>query len=574
MGSGQRIFDRKCLLLFLASLPCTILLLLATHVLVSRCGFTGHVTVSYYIRLLRIILPTLPIALLLSALLPLRRRLDYGALLKRFSPGTFIFLIIAVSLIITNLISLLYYKHIPQGDAVVTLFQAKIFAAGKLWVQAPPYPEFFLSEMVTNGTKWFSMVQKGHAILLSLFYLIRIPWLLGPLLGACSLVLFFFFVKNCFDGETAKEAAVLLLFSPLFLFISASFLNQNSSLLFIMLSLFFVSLSIKRDHWSFPLLSGIFAGLAFLSRSTVTVFVPGCLLVLGLSPKHRMRAVLLFLAGFLPTCSLQFLLNGFYTGNPFRFAYELHLQPHLHAIGFGAEKGMPTYGIVGHTPLKSLINLCYNGYAFSLHLFGWPLLSLFFLPLAFYRWKRNLWDLFSLVVIGLSIVFFSLYWFHGISPMGPKYYFEICPLLALLTVRGIRKTGMRALAGIFIWMNILIYIPWALQPFNQFWGTNNRCYNKVMTMGIRNALVFVEDLPGETEFSKTVNRHNYLSVAFRNHPIIEKGTIIYARSLGDERNQELMDAYKGRTTFLFQYSEDATTYRLVPYTPESVFPKR
>jgi hypothetical protein len=483
-------------------------------------------------------------------------------------------LTITASLIVTNLISLLYYEHIPQGDGVVTLFQAKIIASGKLWAKTPPFPEFFLSEMVSNGTKWFSMVQKGHALWLALFQLMRIPWLLGPLLGACSLTLFFFFAKNSFDEKTAREAAVLLLFSPFFLFVSASFLNQNSSLFFIMLSLLFTSLSVKKDRWSFSLLAGIFAGVAFLSRSTVIVFVPGLLLVLGCSPKHRIRALLLFLAGLLPVCSLQFMLNGLYTGHPFRFAYELHLQPHLHAIGFGAEKGMPTYGIVGHTPLKALVNICYNGFAFSLHLFGWPLLSLLFIPLAFFRWKRNLWEFFSLIVIVLSIAFFSLYWFHGISPMGPKYYFEICPLLVLLTVRGIRKTGMRALAGILILVNILVYIPFGLQPFNRIWGTNNRCYHEVRRLSIRNAIVFVKDLPGDGEFAKTINRHHYLSVAFRNHPIIERGNIIFAKSLGDERNHQLIDAYKGRDVFLFEYTEPVAAYHLIPYTPRDNLPKQ
>jgi hypothetical protein len=574
MGSGQGTFDRKHLLLFLLSVPCTVLLFFAIQIVVSRYGFTEHVTIDYYIRLTRIALVLLPLSLLLSAFIPLRPRFDYTTLIERFTPRSFLFLIIAISLIITNLISLLYYDHIPQGDSVVTLFQAKIFAVGRLWATTPAFPDFFLSEMVSRGTKWFSMVQKGHAMWLALFHLLRVSWLLGPLLGASSLAIFFLFVKNSFDGKTAREAAVLLLFSPLFLFTSASYLNQNSSLFFIMLSLLFISLSVKRDHRSLPFLAGVFAGFAFLSRSTVTVFIPGFLLVLGCSPRHRIQALLLFLAGFLPTCSLQLMLNALYTGHPLRFAYSLHLHPYLHAIGFGVEKGMPTYGINGHTPLKALINLCYNGFAFSLHLFGWPLLSLMFIPLAFRRWKRDLWELFSAIVIGCSIIFFSLYWFHGISPMGPKYYFEICPLLVLLTVRGMRKTDMRALAGILICINILIYIPCALQPFNRYWGTNNHCYNEVRRLNLQNALVFIKDLPGDTEYERTLNRHNYLSVAFRNHPFVEKGSIIYAKSLGDDRNRQCIRAYGGRDAFLFEYTGGISEYHLVPYLPESYLPGR
>lgn len=567
MDSGHRIFERNHLFVFLASLPCTALLLLAIHMMTQRWAFTEHVTVHCYLRMARIILPLLPLSLLMNAILPLRRKLDYGPLLERFSPLTFLLIIIVLSLILTNLISLLYFDHLPQGDAVVTLFQAKIFASGRLWSTTPPFPEFFLSEMVWSGAKWFSMVQKGHAIWLAPFCLFRIPWLLGPLLGGCSLLLFFFFAKNGFGGQTAREASVLLLFSPFFLFVSASHLNQNSSLFFIMLSLLFASFSLKKDRWSYPLLAGIFAGIAFLSRSTVTVFLPGLILMFGCYAKHRRSALLLFLAGLLPTFSLQFLLNTIYTGSPFRFAYALHVQSHLHAVGFGQGKGMPTYSIPGHTPLKALINLCYNGFAFSLHLFGWPLLSLLFIPLAFRRWKRDPWEVFSIAVLFCSILFFSLYWFHGISPMGPKYYFEICPLLVLLTARGIRKTGLRPLVGALILISMLVYVPLALQPFNRLWGTNNRCYDEVRSKDIHQAIVFMEDLPGETEYAKTVNRHHYLSVAFRNHPIIDEGDVIYAKSLGDERNQLLMDAYGGRKAFLFAYQDSITACHLIPYTP-------
>jgi hypothetical protein len=566
MASRNRVFDKKWLLPCLISLLCSLLFLRILPVIQSRCQFTEHVTFNYYITQLRIILPTLPLTFFIFSVLPLRRKLNYGTLLNRFSPGAFALTVFCVSLIISNLVSLLFYDHIPQGDAVVSFYQAKILASGNLWAKIPPHPEFFLSEMVSRGTKWFSMVQMGHSFLLVPFLLLRIPWLFGPLLGSCSLVLFFFFVKNSFDDQIAKEATLLLLLSPMFLFISSSFLNQNSSLFLILISLFFLSLTI-RGNGLFPFLSGIFAGLAFVSRSTVALFIPGYLILLALAQKNRLRSFILFSAGFLPAFSLQFLLNTLYTGNPFRFAYTLHPMANLHAIGFGAAKGMPTFGLSGHSLLKALINLLYNTFAFSLHLFGWPLLSLLFIPFAFRRWTQHRWVVFSLAVIVSSIIFFALYWFHGISPMGPKYYFEISPFLVLLTVLGIRRTGLRPLAAILICTNILVYIPCALKPFNKAWGTNNRCYNEVRHMNLQNALVFIKDLPGETEYERTINRHNYLSVAFRNHPKIEQGAIIYAKFLNDEENLKLMHLYRDRDAFLFEYTTPRTAYHLLPYCP-------
>jgi hypothetical protein len=91
---------------------------------------------------------------------------------------------------------------------------------------------------------------------------------------------------------------------------------------------------------------------------------------------------------------------------------------------------------------------------------------------------------------------------------------------------------------------------------------------------IRNAIVFVKDLPGDNETAKTVNRHNYLSVAFRNDPVIEKGNIIYVRSLGDARDKELSDVYRGRNVFLFEYTDGINSFHVVPYTPKLAFPER
>jgi hypothetical protein len=84
----------------------------------------------------------------------------------------------------------------------------------------------------------------------------------------------------------------------------------------------------------------------------------------------------------------------------------------------------------------------------------------------------------------------------------------------------------------------------------------------------------VEDLAGNDEFVKTINRHNYLSVAFRNHPMIEKGNIIYVKSLGNERNRQLVDIYRERKVFLFEYTGGITSFRLIPYTPDHAPLKR
>ncbi|TES90195.1 MAG: hypothetical protein E3J87_10540 [Candidatus Cloacimonadota bacterium] len=566
MENSKRFFDKKWLLLAFVSLIFSLLIFFCFTALIYRFGFARHITFNYYIKQLLIIIPFLPLSIFLFSILPLRRILDYHRLINRCSIRTYLISIFFISFFITNIISFFFYDHIPQGDAVVTFFQAKIFSKGFLWGFPPQFPEFFLKEMVIHQEKWFSMVQHGHSLFLTPFMLIRLPWLFSSLMGSFSIIIFFLFLRNCFDEGTAKEGALLLLLSPMFLFITSSYLNQNSSFFFILLSLFFLSLSIKHTNRFFPFFSGFFSGLAFFSRATVVIFIPAMIIFLFLAAEEkRGRAIFFFLIGFLPAFLIQFIDNIIYTGNIFRFGYSLHIGNNLHGLGFGPGKGEPTFSITGHTPLKALINFFYNLFTFSLHLYGWPLLSLIFIPFAFIKWKKNMWDIFAIIVIFFSLIFFSLYWFHGISPMGPKYYFEIVPLLVLLTVRGIRKLNIKPFVTILFIFTIFIYIPTGLLIFNRGWGTNLHCYNEIKKESIHNAIVFIKDLPGENEYERTINRHNYRSVAFRNEPQISKGDIIYAKDLGNEKNILLINEFKGRKAYIFEYSDNGKRWRLLPY---------
>lgn len=563
----RKIFDKRWLTLSFSSLIFYFLILFLLPSLTHRFDATRHITFNYYINQLFLIIPCLPLSLFLFSILPLRRFLNYSSFINKCSIRSYLISIFLISLIITNLISLLYYDHIPQGDAVATFFQAKIFSRGYLWGFPPKFPDFFLKAMVINQGKWFSMVQHGHSLFLTPSILVRLPWLLSPLLGSFSLIIFFLFLRNCFDEKIAKEGTLLLLLSPTFLFIASSYLNQNSSFFLILLSLLFLSLSIKNTNRFFPLLSGFFTGLAFFSRTTVVVFIPAIITLLFIANKEkRGRMLSFFLIGFLPAFSIQFIDNLIYSGNVFRFGYILHNELNLHSLGFGMGKGEATFNIPGHTPLKALINFLYNIFVFSLHLYGWPLLSLLFIPFAFLRWKKNLWDLFAILVIISSLIFFALYWFHGISPMGPKYYFEIVPLLVLLTVRGIRKLNIRPLIALLLIFNIFIYIPSGLRIFNTVWGTNLNCYNEIKEMSIHSAIVFIKDLPGKDEYERTINRHNYLSVAFRNEPVLSNGDIIYAKDLGKEKNIMLINEFKERKPYIFEYSDKGKRWRVAPYS--------
>lgn len=168
------------------------------------------------------------------------------------------------------------------------------------------------------------------------------------------------------------------------------------------------------------------------------------------------------------------------------------------------------------------------------------------------------------LIIG-SIVFWFFFWFHGVSPMGPKYYYEIVPLLVLLTVRGIEQVknfNIRPLITLLVLTNVCLYIPQASKGFER-WGCNLNCYNEVKKNDLHNCIVFIRNLPGDPKKTFLINRFNYLSVGFRNSIKIEESDIIYANDLGEDKNKLLIDLYPTRKIYLFEYLEE-NHWHLIP----------
>jgi uncharacterized membrane protein (UPF0136 family) len=528
-------------------------------IVVRQSEFFTHTVVSHHIHLLRSTVLLLPILLVLHSIIPIRRLLDYEKRLSRIEERRFLLIIFALSFIVINLLSYYLYDHIPQGDAVSPFYQAKILAGFSRWTNPPVYPQFFMAEMVIHGGKWFSMEPLGHSLVLLPGMILGIPWIMCPLLGSLSLIVFYFLLKRLCSPGSAKIGTILLFSSPTFLFISASMLTQNSSYFFLLTALLLTAKATEPGKRAYQTLSGLAVGFAFLSRPQLTLVFAMAIIIFLLATLRRDKKsmifyALLFIAGIAPFLLAQMVDNYVLTGSALRYGYHIYDAPNYHALGFGAGKGAATFGIPAHTPFKALVNLLYNGFVSSSHLFGWPLISFFFIPVIFLRRKATRWDGLSVGIVAGAVIFWASYWFHGISPMGSKYYYEIVPLLVLLTVRGIRESraDFRPLVTLLVLANIFVYIPTATGIFDM-WGANSICHDEVREMGIHNAIVFIRNVPGKSQAVHTANRFNYASVGFRNSREIKEGDIIYAMDSGERENRKLTELYPDRKAYLFDY---------------------
>ncbi len=465
-----------------------------------------------------------------------------------------------------NIIAIFAYHRLPQGDAIGLSFQAKIFALGKLSVPAPPFPEFFMPFRVhvQNGN-WFSFYPPGHALLLSIGYVLKVPWLIGPILGTCTFIIIYLIALRQYGREVALLTSGFALLSPFFLFLNASYDFHISSLFITSLSLYLVLIIDRNQNFIYGLLLGFILGFGFLSRPYTIFLISVVILIYFIITNPR---PLIFMAiGVLPLIIVQLLYNKLLLDDFFAMPYRV--SPAFHGIGFSATYGGVTFNIAGHTPVKAMINLAYNLFTLSLQLFGWPLLSLLFFLASFFLKK----DRFHLLLLGITVALFIghfFYWFHGVTPYGPKYVAEVMPAFFILSSLGLHnlkeilsryitplsrprfeKMAANLVFLLFIF-SISIYIPYHFFYFQKGkWGETTKIYDTVTKAGIKKALIFVSEKEGQ--------HFIYTSGFIHNDPEL-KADIIFARDLGKE-NIKLKRYYPDRS--FYRYNPETSSISAV-----------
>ena len=370
----------------------------------SLQSFPNYTVFDYFLTLLFLAGTTL-CYLYLSRTLPLRaaalaeRAISSFFRLKQFLViGT----LLAICLVITGVIAYVVLDHIPHvEDSIAQLFQAKIFKMGKLYASLPPHKEFFDYTNIINDDKWYSQYPPGHSFLLMLGLFLRIPWLIGPLLGTLSLYVMFLVVRKCYgDLKISYLSCCLMLLSPFFLFMSSNHMNHSSTLLFLLLFLYFYFCMLSSSSNSYSFFSGLFLGCAINIRpldgvAIATVFV--CYIFYCAFKKREVHSsqIVYFCFGLSLMVCVLLLYNKLTNGNPFIFGYQQKYQ----SLGFlgNAQFGPP------HTLKGGIINTSNNLIGLNQYLFEWPLPSLIFIFIFFLMpVTKKRWDylfLFSSLIV-------------------------------------------------------------------------------------------------------------------------------------------------------------------------------
>ncbi len=385
------------------------------------------------------------------------QRMRGGNLLRRWFVGLTVavhpiaLVALLISFAYTVWIALAQYHALPHiYDDNAYYFGARMYASGHLSLPIPPNIDYFPGPfMVHFAGRWFTQYPPGTSLALALGILLRVPWLVEPVLGALALLGIGLIAARLFDRRIATLAIVLGTLSPFYTYLTASYMSHTIALFFFVWGTWaFLRFVQGGAGWHMPLAAALF-GMAGLTRDLVgllfiAIVIPGIVLIhwrqIHAQPGRWLIPTTDFLIVAGIFLGLSFAFNAQLTGNALVTPRSIFFPGDR--WGFG-----PGIGFYGqHTLAAGFITLDEILTELAIDLYGWPYyLSLIFLALPFLTLRARAADWFLLIGTVLMAGAWVGYYFHGIY-LGPRYMYEPLFFILILTARGIVTLGECSLA--------------------------------------------------------------------------------------------------------------------------------
>ncbi len=354
-----------------------------------------------------------------------------------------------------GIIALLAFSGRPLLiDEIVQVLQAYDLSEGRLThpVQLPR--EFYsILHVVDTGARAYGQYPFGGPALLVPGVLLGATWIIGPLIGAACVFLFWVLL-----GRTDPLASVawrrattgLFAFAPWGAFMFGSHMNHSAVLLWLLAAILCLAEATRSDRspiWGLG--TGLALGLAATVRPLdAAIFaIPAGLWLLSRVGRGRAAVATLLCSGVGIAFPIVLLLlaNLRTTGHPLTFAYDV-LWGESMALGFHASPWGPA-----HTPARGIELVSLYLTRLNVVLFETPFPALL-LPAA------GLWlapplrslERYLLASSALLVVGYWAYWHDG-NYLGPRFLFPLLPVLILWSARAVPAIRDRIGAGTAAW---------------------------------------------------------------------------------------------------------------------------
>jgi hypothetical protein len=226
--------------------------------------------------------------------------------------------LITALLVAINQLVLLDFPN--SGDEYVYLYQARTYAAGRLWHAAPPVADLFSFNYIAHDAgRAYGTFPPGWPLLLAAGLWLGLPAaLVNPVLGTLTLALVWRLGERLHGPRVAVLATALVAVSPFFLFNAASYFSHTLCGALLLGAAGLAARDDRTPLWV-PLAVGLLIGWAVVTRYLTGVLcgLPVVLWLLRPGVDWR-RATALVIAGGLPWAAGLLAYNQAITGDPLR----------------------------------------------------------------------------------------------------------------------------------------------------------------------------------------------------------------------------------------------------------------
>ncbi|MDH4043014.1 MAG: hypothetical protein OEW06_01025 [Gemmatimonadota bacterium] len=359
-------------------------------------------------------------------------------------------LVIASGLLVTFAIlvfTLVFALNPRSVDGFVQLFHARIFLAGRLWVEPPAeLANFATLHMVLGPDRWFSQYPPGQPAVMAMGLLLGSWWLLQPVFGVLLVLVTYRVARWVTDETTARVTIMLLALCPFVVAVTASELSHLPAAT-LGVAAAAAATMLGRPRWpGWALLAGAALGtmVAFRPLDAVAAAIPVGVVAL-LAARRRVGALGLIAVGGLLATLPTLWFNARTTGSWSEFGYALVWGRGI-ALGFhDVPWGIPL------TPLRAVGLTGLDLHQINMYLLDLPVPVLLVVAVGFLVGVRQIRgrDGVPLIAVG-SLIGLLFFYFHRDTFYGPRLLFSVVPWLLVILARAIvllRRSGPMTRAG-------------------------------------------------------------------------------------------------------------------------------
>lgn len=449
---------------------------------------------------------------------------------KLLFPTIFFFEALFVYFILTQ-------RYPISGDDYSYLYQAKLFAAGKLYAVDPLYnPALLFYDCIETyclrddqGHR-FSKYPPGWPALLATGVKLRAPWLIDPLLGALLVFLILRYTDVRMGKELAGVASLLLIFCFFLCYYAGSFRPHVATALFVFAA-FLVYDAVKRraEHsklWLFiaGALLGYSAMIRYLDWVPLTAWIGVSLLW-----RRKLADLMLFGLGFGLLASGNLAYNALLSSDPFCVPAAIHRS----SESINDRLTLSWQGFVA--TFVRLANLL------------WVFPPVLLLVVLWRRYRPTPEAKMFITLFSLNV---AIYFFYpaSIGGPGPRYFLAYFPFLVLAIVdlyRWIRHDSSPALRHLWHFAVVSLIVSNLIFAAKEGYTMYRRrdLERAVRQIGDGKNIVLLK-----TGTYKTVTGD-----LTRNPPVLSSADTLYFSWCDQSKRDALLKQFPGRNIFVYEY---------------------